>query len=68
MPLADEVRRGEGPVVLVHGGGRAVDRLLKALAIESRFVDGRRETSPEAMGVVEMVLSGTVEQGRWPPA
>jgi len=57
-PLADEVRRGEGRAVLVHGGGRAVDRLLKELKIESRFVDGRRETSPEAMAVVEMVLSG----------
>jgi len=61
-PLADEVRRGEGPAVLVHGGGRAVDRLLKALHIESRFVEGRRETSPEAMAVVEMVLSGTVNK------
>jgi acetylglutamate kinase len=57
-PLAAEVRRAGSPAVLVHGGGRAVDRLLKALAIESRFVDGRRETSPEAMQVVEMVLSG----------
>ena len=57
-PLADEVRRGGVPAVLVHGGGRSVDRLLKALQIESRFVDGRRETSPEAMDVVEMVLSG----------
>ncbi len=57
-PLAEEVKRGGGQVVLVHGGGRAVDRLLKALHIESRFVDGRRETSPEAMDVVEMVLSG----------
>ena len=61
-PLADEVRRAEGPVVLVHGGGRAVDRLLKALGIESRFIDGRRETTPEAMGVVEMVLSGAANK------
>jgi acetylglutamate kinase len=61
-PLAEEVRRGAGPVVLVHGGGRAVDRLLKALHIESRFIDGRRETSPAAMAVVEMVLSGTANK------
>jgi acetylglutamate kinase len=61
-PLADEVRRGGGPAVLVHGGGRAVERLLEALGIESRFVDGRRETSPEAMAVVEMVLSGAVNK------
>jgi acetylglutamate kinase len=62
IPLADEVRRGDGPAVLVHGGGRAVDRLLEALRVESRFVEGRRETSPEAMAAVEMVLSGTVNK------
>lgn len=58
-PLAEEVRRANGRTVLVHGGGRAVDRLLKQLQIESRFTGGRRETSPDAMAVVEMVLSGT---------
>jgi acetylglutamate kinase len=57
-PLAAEVKRGGGPAVLVHGGGRAIERMLKALTIESRFVEGRRVTSPEAMDVVEMVLSG----------
>jgi acetylglutamate kinase len=59
-PLAEEVRRG--PALLVHGGGRHVDRMLRALSIESRFVEGRRETSPAAMEVVEMVLSGTVNK------
>jgi acetylglutamate kinase len=39
-----------------------VDRLLTALQIESRFIDGRRETSPEAMAVVEMVLSGAANK------
>ena len=61
-PLAEEVKRAPGKVALVHGGGRAVDRLLKELGIESRFVDGRRETSPEAMAVVEMVLSGAANK------
>jgi acetylglutamate kinase len=62
VPLAAEVRDGGAPTLLVHGGGRHVDRLLRALAIESRFVDGRRETSPAAMEVVEMVLSGVVNK------
>jgi acetylglutamate kinase len=62
-PLAAEVKRAAGPVLLVHGGGRQVDRLLKALAIESEFVEGRRRTSDEAMEVVEMVLSGTMNKG-----
>jgi acetylglutamate kinase len=54
-PLAEEVRSAAGRVALV-------DRLLRALSIESRFVDGRRETSPRAMEVVEMVLSGAVNK------
>jgi acetylglutamate kinase len=61
-PLAEEVRRVGGRVAIVHGGGRHVDRLLQALGIASRFVDGRRATSPEAMEVVEMVLSGVVNK------
>jgi acetylglutamate kinase len=61
-PLAADIRRAPGPSVLVHGGGRHVDRLLRALAIESRFVGGRRATSPAAMEVVEMVLSGVVNK------
>jgi acetylglutamate kinase len=62
-PLAAEVRRLDGRTVLVHGGGRHIERMLKALAIESRFVDGRRFTSEEAMEAVEMVLSGIVNKG-----
>ena len=61
-PLAAELRRDHAAAVLVHGGGRAVERLLSTLQIESRFVEGRRETSPEAMAVVEMVLSGSVNK------
>jgi acetylglutamate kinase len=61
-PLAREVRAGEGHALLVHGGGRQIDRLLAALGIETRRVDGRRETSVEAMEVVEMVLSGSVNK------
>ena len=61
-PLARELSGSAEPAVLVHGGGRHVERLLRALNIESRFVDGRRETSPEAMDVVEMVLSGVVNK------
>jgi acetylglutamate kinase len=61
-PLGAEIRLGGGNVVLVHGGGRQVDRLLSALHIESHRIDGRRVTSPAAMEIVEMVLSGTVNK------
>jgi acetylglutamate kinase len=61
-PLAAELRRADARVAVVHGGGRHVERMLRALAIESRFVDGRRATSPAAMEVVEMILSGVVNK------
>jgi acetylglutamate kinase len=63
VPLAREIRGSQVPVAIVHGGGRQIERLLSALGIESRFVDGRRVTPPEAMAVVEMVLSGAVNKG-----
>ncbi len=62
-PLAAELRSAEGPVVLVHGGGRQIESLLRALQVPSRFVAGRRVTTPEAMAAVEMVLSGSVNKG-----
>ena len=61
-PLAADLRAMGGRAVVVHGGGRHVERLLRALDIESKFVDGRRATSPAAMEVVEMVLSGVVNK------
>jgi len=62
-PLAREVGGLDGRAVLVHGGGRHIQRMLEALGIESRFVNGRRFTSDEAMEAVEMVLSGVVNKG-----
>jgi acetylglutamate kinase len=60
--LGAEVRLWGGNALLVHGGGRQVDQLLSALRIESHRVDGRRVTSPAAMEIVEMVLSGVVNK------
>ncbi|MGF1511216.1 MAG: bifunctional glutamate N-acetyltransferase/amino-acid acetyltransferase ArgJ [Myxococcota bacterium] len=48
--------------IVVHGGGPEISRHLKALGQEPRFVDGLRVTDVEAMGVVEMVLTGSVNQ------
>jgi len=52
---------GMKPVV-VHGGGKNISGLLEDLGIESRFVDGQRVTTEEAMRVVEMVLSGEINK------
>lgn len=49
--------------VVVHGGGPQIGRMLSALGIESRFVEGHRITDEVTMDVVQMVLVGQVNQG-----
>ncbi|HEY7515158.1 MAG TPA: acetylglutamate kinase, partial [Vicinamibacteria bacterium] len=61
-PLANEVRHWGGSSILIHGGGRQIDRFLRAMGLETERVAGRRVTSPAAMEVVEMVLSGAVNK------
>ena len=52
---------GINPVV-VHGGGPQIDQTLKALGIQSRFIEGQRVTNKETIDVVEMVLGGKVNK------
>ncbi len=52
---------GMNPVV-VHGGGPQIAELLKALEIESEFVEGMRVTDRRTMDVVEMVLGASVNK------
>jgi acetylglutamate kinase len=46
--------------VVVHGGGPQISKMLTRLGIESEFRGGLRVTTPEAMDVVRMVLTGQV--------
>jgi acetylglutamate kinase len=46
--------------VVVHGGGPQINAMLGRLGIESEFKGGLRVTTPEAMEVVRMVLTGQV--------
>jgi acetylglutamate kinase len=48
--------------VVVHGGGPQITAMLDRLGIESEFRGGYRVTSPEAMDVVRMVLTGQVSR------
>ena len=49
-------------VVLVHGGGPSINKMLKAIGHESRFVDGLRYTDETTMDVVQAVLCGKVNK------
>ena len=46
--------------VIVHGGGPQITEHLTRLGIESEFRGGLRVTTPEAMSIVRMVLTGQV--------
>lgn len=45
-------------VVLVHGGGPEISSMLDRLGVETKFINGLRYTSDEAVEVVQMVLAG----------
>jgi acetylglutamate kinase len=49
-------------VVLVHGGGPAINVELERRGIQWSFIDGQRVTTPEMMEVIEMVLVGQVNR------
>jgi len=50
------------PVVVVHGGGRAVSALSRRLGLPVEKRDGRRVTTPDVAEVVELVMAGPVNR------
>ena len=51
------------PLVVVHGGGRAIDADLKVRGLTPRFVDGLRVTDSAALDSVVSVLAGRTNTG-----
>lgn len=49
-------------VVLVHGGGKEINKVLDKLNIQKEFINGLRYTDEDTMEVVQMVLSGKVNK------
>ena len=49
-------------IVLVHGGGKAINAMLKRLNVPVKFKDGLRVTDDETMEAVQEVLVGHVNQ------
>jgi acetylglutamate kinase len=63
--LATQIATAHGrgiPLVVVHGGGRQMTRFLAERGVESRFVNGLRVTTPEAIDAVLKVFTGTVSK------
>jgi len=51
-----------GGVLLVHGGGKAVDRILEKLGMATERKEGLRVTPPEQMDVIAGVLAGSTNK------
>ena len=49
-------------VILVHGGGKSLNRRLAQLQMEARFIDGLRVTDEATLGVAIMTLAGEVNK------
>ncbi|HMA25540.1 MAG TPA: acetylglutamate kinase [Gemmatimonadaceae bacterium] len=60
--IASGWNRGDGQLVLVHGGGDEISTLQSAFGETSRFVDGRRVTSERDIDLVRMALSGSANK------
>lgn len=58
MALAVHGLAARARVVVVHGGGRAIDAELRRRGIEPRFVDGLRVTDAVTLDTVVSVLAG----------
>jgi acetylglutamate kinase len=54
------VSGGDRGLVVVHGGGREIDRALERAGIRKQQVDGLRITDDATLGVVVSVLAGVV--------
>ncbi len=48
--------------IIVHGGGKDIERFLDKLDLKSTFIEGMRVTDEESVKIVQMVLSGDVNK------
>jgi acetylglutamate kinase len=60
--LAASVAAAPSGVVIVHGGGKEISELQRALGAEPEWRDGLRVTTPQTLRAVSMVLSGWVNK------
>ena len=49
-------------VVLVHGGGPEINKMLERVGKESKFINGLSYTDKETMEIVQMVLTGKLNK------
>ena len=52
----------EGPLILVHGGGRSATKIATLLGLQTELIDGRRVTDKAMLQVATMVYGGLVNK------
>lgn len=57
VALTSGYRKNNYDVILVHGGGPAINQELTRRGIEWKFINGQRQTTAEMMDVIEEVLA-----------
>ena len=57
--LAKLIKAGE-QIVIVHGGGPAINRELEVHGVKSEMIGGLRKTTPEVFEIVQRTLCGEV--------
>ena len=59
--LSKEIKAGK-KIVIVHGGGPAINKELEIHGVKSEMVGGLRKTTPEVLEVVQRTLCGEVQR------
>jgi acetylglutamate kinase len=60
--MLDNFAAIEGNKILIHGGGKIANVLMKQMGIEPKMVDGRRITDEKTLEIVTMVYGGLINK------
>jgi acetylglutamate kinase len=59
--IAEQIKAGK-KIVIVHGGGPAINRELEVHGVNSEMIGGLRKTTPEVFEIVQRTLCGEVQR------
>jgi len=60
--LLDACASMQGPLVLVHGGGKVATELAERMGVPQTMIDGRRVTDADTLRIVTMVYGGLINK------
>jgi acetylglutamate kinase len=60
--MLDNFAAIEGYKILIHGGGKIANVLMKQMGLEPKMVDGRRITDEKTLEIVTMVYGGLINK------